>query len=152
MMLRAAPVALLLVASCAGQKPIETARQVLDRAAEAGAIADKQLAKKYGETAAEALRGSSSMGEYEARMRGLDMAVDAIVAAKDALLLAQSAVDVWEATGDSAPFVSVVGCLASSLTRLSAALKTIGINPPSQLGDALDAVAPWAAVACGKAA
>lgn len=139
--LHALLVALLFVLGCGGVP--KGARETLAVSARALLVIDGATATRYTDAADRALRQASSLQDYQDRMGPWNGAETAIRGAKEALLLAENALDAWDQTGDGTSFKEAAALLAVSLANVADALREVGIAIPETLQTALDLAKAW---------
>lgn len=87
---------------------------------------------------ARADNGQISREEYDAAILPFQRATHAVVSARAALLVSQSAVDVWEARGERAPWDEAYPCLFAAIATLRNLWEEVGLPSPGPLLDAID--------------
>jgi hypothetical protein len=123
------PVLLVAVAGCS-QPAVPTLRSVLEHSARGVNAADGVVADGYEAADEDALRTSTTLDEYLAKMEAWNRAVDALLTAKAALVIAEAALDMWEA-GNSGNVSKTFACLSGAVGELLGALEGVGIEVPS---------------------
>lgn len=134
-------VASVLVLGCGWERPTRTA---LDVAAHALVAVDVDLAPRYEAAAAEALEASATRDEYAGRMERWDRAEAALGYGREALLLAEAALDAGTADGPG----PIVGCIAVALARIRDVLADLGVEAPGDLDRALGLLLGIASASC----
>lgn len=118
--------------ACGGA--LHDARKVVEHGARAGSQADAALASLYVQAHVKAYSNAPTRAEYDQQMALFDDAADAVVALHAALLVAESALDVWEVSGSDADWQKAVGCVLTSVALAHMALQSAGVKSPEAFG------------------
>lgn len=112
--------AAMLTGSCSGDESIRTA---LARAAKAHVAVDESFARSYAQAREEARARASSWEERDELVAPWEAAREALAALRGALLAADAA--------EGGELLDAAACAAGALSRLRAALRDAGHDPPA---------------------
>ena len=118
--------------ACGGA--LHDARKVVEHGARAGSQADAAVASLYVQAHVKAYSNAPTREEYDRQMAKFDDAADAVVALHAALIVAESALDIWETSGSDAQWQKAVGCVLTSVAMAHKALESAGVKSPESFG------------------